>query len=128
MAEVAAPLFISARLMAALKIDGAGTLHLEALGRDGGRVTYRYVVEDEQGRILAQGNDLSSGVGASIDYRATMGTLLSFLGAAAESYDYRAEYPDTSDDLFPDACMEWAYMHADELAIAHMELEPEQYA
>jgi hypothetical protein len=119
MPTVASPLYISGRLMAALKIDGAGTLHLHAEDRDGeGRVVYRYLIEDEQGTQLEEGRDLRSGVGAEVDYTSTMATLLSFLSAAAE-----AGQDGENSDLFSPAVREWAEQHSDEIAMAECDLE-----
>ncbi len=125
MTAVPAPLHISARLMAALTIEDVGTLHLHAEHRDAeGRVVYRYVVEDVDGTVLADGTDLSSGVGADTDYVATMGTLISFLTAAAESADYADGTGGHGEnaDLFPAACVQWAQQHTDELEMSALDL------
>lgn len=118
MATVPAPLFISSRLMAALKIDDVGTLHLSAEGSDSeGRQQYRYVIEDSEGNELAEGNDLRSGCGDPVDYLDVMETLIGFLTACAESH------PDGENaDLFPEAVAIWADQHSDELAMAGYEL------
>lgn len=119
MATVPQPLFISSRLMAALKVDDAGTLHVAELRRDHeGRIVYRYIIEDAEGRVLEEGSDLRSGAGADVDYRFAVTALLSFLGACAESW------PDGENvDLFTAQAGEWAHQHSDELAMAQIELE-----
>jgi hypothetical protein len=114
--NIPAPLIISSRLMAAYKIEGVGTLHLEVHGRNHeNRLSYHYVVEDAEGTVLDEGTDLSSGVGSDPDYLAMMETLLSFLGAAAE----RGE----SAEGYPPALVEWAEQNSDELQMAAMEID-----
>ena len=128
---VPAPMFISSRLMAALRIDEGsetgGTIHISHDGTSReGRQRYSYVIEDAAGTVLDEGSDLSSGVGDEADYGKAMATLLSFLTAAAESYEYELRGGDSDNsDLFAPAAMEWAYMNSDELSEAEMELEPE---
>ncbi len=121
--EVPAPLHISSRLMAALTIPGAGTVHVSADRRDGeGRVVYSYVLEDADGRHLVTGEDLRSGVGADVDYRATVGTLLSFLSAAAESSE-----GSESAEIFSPEVTAWARENATEIEGATLDLEgPEE--
>lgn len=121
-----APLFISARLMAAVKVgDGGGTLHIAPVRRDGeGRVVWRYVIEDGDHVVLDEGADLRSGVGDGVDARKGMANLVGFLGAAAEAY--RVEMNGQASEnagLFPPDVSEWAYMHDDELASLGLDLE-----
>lgn len=116
---VPAPLFISGRLMAALKIDGAGTLHLLAGTRTGeGRIPYTWTIEDADGTELESGDDLSSGVGDPVNYPRTMGTLIAFLGAAAER-----DGDDGDPALFNPAVTEWARQNSDELTMAGLEMD-----
>lgn len=121
--NVHAPLFISGRLMAAYAVPDSGTFHVHAFERDAeDRVHYRYVIEDANGNELESGDDLRSGVGAPVDYPATMATLLSFLMAAAESY------PDgESANLFQPNTVEWAALNDDELSMARLEIDPEEF-
>ncbi|WAL67127.1 hypothetical protein ORV05_04885 [Amycolatopsis cynarae] len=123
MSEVRAPLFISSRLMAALRIDGVGTLHVNAENRDSdGRVVYAYVVENSEGTELETGFDLRSGVGADVDYSAAMGTLLSFLEHAADVY--RAGMcANTEESSFSAAVQEWAYLNSEEISAARADFE-----
>lgn len=120
MPSVESPLYISSRLMAALDLPGAGTIHVHAETRDAeGRVVYRYVVEGEDGSVVAQGDDLRSGVGVPVDYRDAVGTLLAFLSHAAEQYDHwdvdgRGDPPDGWAFGSREVC-EWAYMHDSEI-------------
>ena len=126
---LAPPLFISSRLMAAVRVgDAGGTVHIEPRGRDHvDRAVWRYVIEDNDGTILDDGTDLRSGVGDDFDARKTMATLLGLLGAAAESYRYTM-YGQTSEnvDLFPPDVTEWAYQYDDELAALALELDDDQ--
>lgn len=125
------PMFISSRLMAAIRIDEGtetgGTVHLlhEGTDRDG-RQSYSWVVEAADGTELETGADLRSGVGDEPDYTSMMATLLSFLDAAAEAYRAGMDGR-TSDnaDMFSPAVMEWAYMNSDELGVLSFELRGE---
>jgi hypothetical protein len=128
---VVPPLFISSRLMAAYRIEGAGTLHLHNIGRDEeGRAQYHYLVEDTEGNVVDGGTDFFSGVGAPVDYRAQMESYLSFLLNDAEHYKYTHEMGTTSFcDEHAGECPrlkagEWAYMNDSELQMAQLEIEP----
>lgn len=130
MLNVPAPLFISSRLMAAIKIDGGstgGTVHLHHDGQTPeGRQSYSWVVDDLDGTELGTGADVRSGVGDEPDYAEMMATLLNFLSAAAESYRHTMGGGTSDNDtLFSPAVMEWAYMNSDELAMAVMDLRGE---
>lgn len=130
MPEVPAPLFISSRLMAALKVEGAGTIHVGHVGTDrDGRQGFEWVIEDAEGHELETGGDLRSGCGDDVDYRKTMATLLSFLTTAAEAYRWNMSHGDgasENSDLFCPAVMEWAYMNDSELQYAEIELEGDE--
>lgn len=117
MPEVRAPLFISSRLMAALKV-GDGTIHLSAdhITSDG-RLAYAYLVEDSTGATIHAGNDLCTGVGTTeVDYTAMMATFLAF--ADHDGDEYRAEMDGTP-------WQEWCYQNSDEIGMARCELDPE---
>jgi hypothetical protein len=120
------PLFISPRLMAAVKVgDGAGTLHISPVRRDGeDRVVWRYVIEDGDHTVLDEAADIRSGSGDPVDPRKAMATLVGFIGAAADAYrvGMRGQASENA-DLFPPDVMEWAYMHDDELASLGLDLE-----
>lgn len=66
-------------------------------------------------RSGCQGGDLAGG----------FASLLSFLGAAAESYAFRMRTGRTgeNEDLFPPAVVEWAYANSDEIAMLCCEIE-----
>jgi hypothetical protein len=101
--------------MVAYEVPNVGTLHLHADGRTADdRISYRYVIENAAGVELETGNDLSSGVGAPVNYVDTMESLLSFLGASAE----RAEYGSDDGSSFNKQVTAWAVEFSDELAMA----------
>lgn len=62
-------------------------------------------------------NDVHSAVGADVDERNILRSVLSFLGAEAEAYGRNMAPRD--DALYPPHVAEWAYMHSDEIAMAH---------
>ena len=117
--NVPAPMFISSRLMAALKLPDGSTAHVSYLGRTyEGRQHYEWAIDDADGKQLGTDNDLHSGVGSPADYREAMESLLAFLGAAAESTD-----GGENADLFPIAVVEWARENSDEIGSLAYELE-----
>lgn len=119
--EVRAPLFISSRLMAALRLEDGSQIHLSASHRDSdGRVVYEWIIDDPDGRTVATGTDLRSGCYAEVNYTDTMGSLLSFLGACAESLAYGPEGENA--DLFPVSAHAWITDHAEELDYLAYEL------
>lgn len=117
------PFEISARLMPAVKVAGA-TISLEC-GRTNsdGRTIYKAFIDLPNGKEFAV-NDLKSGCqGGSL--QEGMENLLSFLGAAAESYAYRMRtgYCGENEDLFESAIIEWAYQNQDEIYCLELELQ-----
>lgn len=120
MAEVPSPMFISSRLMAAIKIGDHSVCHIEAAGPAGyeDRITYKWLIEHE-GVVLGEAADITC-VG-DVDYRQAMSTLLTFLEAAAEAVAYG---PDSDNiDLFPETVMEWAAENDTDIQVAHLDLE-----
>lgn len=115
--RVPAPLHISARLMAALRVENAGACHLHFIGydREEGRAQYHYVVTDENNQVIHEGTDFWSGAGhPPVDYLRTMESLLSFLLHYAEEYQH---------DMEGDSFHEWCYLHSEELEIAQFDLQ-----
>lgn len=109
------PMFISPRLMAALKIEGVGQVEV---GADGS-----WRVEDVSGATLEEGADLRCP--SATDWRGPMCSLLSFLGAAGEAYGYAMRNPGSDPEnprLFSEQLSEWAYQNAEELFRAEFEL------
>lgn len=113
------PMYISARLMAALDIHDhsgkVGTLSVSANGE--------WLVEDGEHVELDSGSDLRCPMAQ--DYGEIMGSLLSFLGACAESRTYARQTgrDGENSDLFNDECGAWAEQNSDELAMMQYELE-----
>ncbi len=120
------PICITSRLLPGLHIRDNGNLSEISIEFDGetsdGRARYRFYI-DAPG-IEHTGNDLKSGVGSG-SLQHGLESLLSFLGAAAESYSYRQRTGRTgeNEDLFPPAVVEWAHHHSDELSMLACELE-----
>lgn len=124
MATVQEPLFISSRLMAAIKLDDGSTLHIGHDGYSFGRVRYEWIIDNSDGKEIARsegnGGHIYSGVGSDVDYKEAMGSLLSFLTAAVESYQY-AGWEGENANLFSRPVVEWACENSSELEYAHFE-------
>lgn len=117
-----APFKIGSRLLPALTV-GDGTISLEYVGNDGGRMVYRWYVDCPAGEFSAA--DLKSGV-QGCGTQEMFGTLLAFLGAAAESHAWRIRASaevDEDETMFPPAVVEWAHRHGDELDDLRQDLE-----
>ena len=114
------PVIITPRLMAGVAVPD-GYLSVAPAGDVGeyGKPRWTYAIDvsgwDEEGSDLY-------GWG---DSRAMLGTLVSFLCAAAESYAYRMSTgrAGESEDLFPPRVVEWAYANSDELSMLALEIE-----
>ena len=103
---------------------GGVEIAVEAGGSDvEGRTIFTYTLKGEG--IDYEASDLKSGCGkGGREDRDGMESLLSFLGAAAESYRYRNGMEEGSNtDLFPEEICEWAHQNADEISMAAYELE-----
>jgi hypothetical protein len=111
------PVQISSSLQPCIRIGGAEVCieYSNRPGRDG-RVRYRWQINMPDGTEYSD-DDIQSGCqGGSL--QEGMESLLSFLGAAAESY------PDGENaDLFPLEVVEWAAQHSDEISMAQLEVE-----
>lgn len=90
-----------------------------------GRTTYTYLIRHAQGHHT--GADLHTGAGIDHGPAAMLGSLLSFLGAAAESYAHqmRTKEPGENSAMFPAEVNAWAYMWGDELSMLQLEIEQE---
>lgn len=119
------PLFISARLMAAVRIAGTSTIHIQPIRRDTeNRVVWRYIIEDHDHQVLHDAADLRTGVGDHPDPHKAIASLLGFLGAAADAYRHTMYGHDSENtDLFPPEVTEWAYEHDDEITALALELD-----
>lgn len=120
------PLIITSRLLPGLRVPAHGSLteiSIEIAGdtRDG-RTRYRYYIDSPDFEYTS--DDLKSGCQGG-DLQEGLSSLLSFLGAAAESCAYRLRTGRTgeNEDLFPANVVEWAHRNSDELAMLACELE-----
>lgn len=110
---IKSPMIITARLLPGIKVeDGFISLEPTERCREYGKPIWKWYVDIPAGEF--EGDDLA-GWG---DHKEMMASMLSFLGAAAESY------PDGENaDLFPPPVVEWAHQNSDEIAILSMDLE-----
>jgi hypothetical protein len=114
------PFIITARLMAGVKIGNAFISIGQGERNSEGRTQYGVYIDLPDGseheitdlRSGCQGGDIQEG----------MASLLSFLGAAAESYAYKGMEGEHS-DLFPEAVTKWAYQNSDEISMVALEIE-----
>lgn len=122
------PCIITSRLLPGIDI-GEATISIEDEGRGiDGRNTWRYYIDlPTKGcfpNYTYENNDLRSGCqGGSI--QEGLESLLSFLGAFAESIGYKARYGHGGEnaDLFPSELAEWAVAHSDEIGMYAIMLE-----
>lgn len=116
------PFIISARLLPALQVgDVCISLAYNGLMRDR-RMRYTVYLDREDGTDVI--DDICSGVGGG-SLLEGFSTLLSLLGAAAESYSYRLRTGRMAEheDLFSEPVVEWAYQYADEIEMLKIEIE-----
>jgi hypothetical protein len=110
-----------------VKIGETGKIRVElALQRDDeDRPLYRYKITDEAAGIDHEGVDLHLGPRLRPDNTRAAKTLLSFLSDAGEAYETELEGRIDSEnaDLFGDSKInEWAYVNAEEIEVAQVEL------
>ena len=117
------PLIITSRLMAGLSIGG-GFISLGSGPRNAEwRTVYQCWIDLPDGSEH-EVTDLRSGCGGG-GIQAGLASLLSFLGAAADSYAYRQRTgrQGENEHLFPPAVVRWAAENADEISMLTMEIE-----
>lgn len=122
--KLSAPFMISSRLLPAVCIGNA-TISIAEHGRSAdNRPRYRYWI-DRPNLPTYESADLSGGVGAPHNVREGMESLISFLGACAESVAYgeRSGRPGENADLFPPEIGAWAAEHADDLAMMECDIQ-----
>ena len=120
------PFIITPRLMAGLQIGNAFISMVQGPRNSEGRTCYGCFIDLPDGsehevtdlRSGCQGGELQEG----------FASLLSFLGACAESYGYAQRNGKTLEDtengdLFPPAVAEWAYQNSDEISMLQLEIE-----
>lgn len=116
------PFAISSRLMPALHIGDVWlSLSLGAFNHEGRNVFEVWIdFPDEEFHIT----DLRSGVGGA-SIQKGFASLLCFLTAAGESYDYRMRTgrPGENETLFEPRIVAWASENSDELSMLEMEIE-----
>lgn len=112
------PCCITSRLLPGVVI-GEATISIERDGetRDN-RDRFRWYVDI--GTEEYTGNDLHSGVGGCL-IQSALESLLSFLGAFAESWQYSGADGEHA-DLFPSGLADWAMSNSDEIGMAQIEL------
>lgn len=118
--KLQAPFIITPRLCAGIQIGKAFISIADGERNQEGRTQYGVFIDLPDGsehevtdlRSGCQGGDLQEG----------MSSLLSFLGAAAESYRYAGMDGENS-DLFPKPVTEWAYENSDEISMLALEIE-----
>lgn len=121
------PLIITSRLLPGVQIAGACiSLGMGPRNSDG-RTVYSCFIDLPDG-AEHEVTDLRSGCGGG-DVQDGLANLLGFLGAAAESRQYRERTcsteidPDSNEGLFPVAVVDWASENSDELSMLECELE-----
>ena len=121
--QLTGPIIITPRLMAGVEIDGAFiSIGYSKRPGDDGRTRYRYCI-DLPG-IGIECDDMQSGCQGG-NLREGLESLLSFLGACAESIAYaaRSDEPGENADLFPPVIARWAARNSDELSLLAREVE-----
>jgi len=126
------PFIIPPRLLPGVRVGKNSFISIEFNGlTNSGRTRYKYHIDcnsnsDDKKIIHFTRNDLKSGCqgGSLVD---GMESLLSFLGAAVDSYRHnRYQYSDDPDDncsLFPKHIVEWAYQNVEEISYLLFEIE-----
>lgn len=111
-----APFDIGPRLMPSLKLgdDSRVSIQPQTLRDEEGRVVYRWFVDGPDGKELASGMDLRSGVGSDVDLDATFESFASFVNAWVES---GCDPESDNGDLFPPSMWGWAEGHDVELTM-----------
>ena len=109
-----------------VKIGDIGkiTVELAQVADEEDRPVYRYKITDEAAGIDQEGTDLHLGARLPADNTRAAKTLLSQLYAAGEAYETELEGGIDSDalDRFPMILNEWAYVKAEEIEMAQVEL------
>jgi hypothetical protein len=104
---------------------GKITIELALLSDDEDRAVYKYRIEDQSAGIDHEATDLHLGARLRPDNTRAAKTLLSVLSAAGEAYETELEGGIDSEnlDIFDDDRVnEWAYVHAEGIEMAQVEL------
>lgn len=117
---ISQPFCITSRLLLGVRIgDAELSISYSDSAGDSGRVRYCWHWDCEGKHYY--GNDLQSGCNGG-NLREGIASLLSFLGAFAESWRYRGSEGENA-DLFPADMATWAMANSDELGMLSFELE-----
>ena len=119
--ELSAPVMITPRLMAGVKIEDTFISIGYGKTNDEGRMVYEYHIDNPKWEYT--GNDLKSGCGGG-DLREGLESLLSFMSACGESYSYseRTGRDGENTDLFPKHVAKWCAQNSDELSMMQFEI------
>ena len=117
---ITTPCTITSRCLPGVRIGNTeiSITYSRRSGREG-RTRYQWHVDGPAGEFT--GDDLQSGCGGG-SLQEGLTSLLSFLGAAAESWRYKGADGENS-DLFPQALVEWTSQNSDKLTMARLEIE-----
>jgi hypothetical protein len=117
------PFFISARLMPAIEIGNVTISIAFSPTATKGKSRYNVWFDFPNGKSYQDTSLRSGGCGGNL--QEGMASLLSFLGAAGESYSYTMRTGRKSDnaDLFEKPIVKWAYQNLDEISMIAYELE-----
>jgi hypothetical protein len=89
---------------------------------DGDRNQYIWRIAQSDGKVIAEGDDLRSGSGASVNHAETLASLCTFLSAYGEARRYGPQSDNY--DLFPESVAEFAECYGEHLSIVAEELRP----
>lgn len=119
---LSSPIVITPRLLPGVRIGDAWvSIARNGITRDN-RDRFDYWIDFDGQEVF--GSDLCSGVGGC-SLQSALASLLSFLGAFAESigYETRTGRDSENSDMFPAILRDWAYLHAEEFSILEDEIE-----
>ena len=125
--KLASPIIITPRLLPGVRVGNA-FISIECDGLSFGRLRYRWHIDLPNGQEFTC-NDLYSGVGAGT-LQGGLSSLLSFLGAFAESHSYALRTGDEAGEnsnLFPEELKDWAMENSEEIDMLSIELEENPY-
>jgi len=121
--EIREPFAISPRLLPGIKIaDAWVSLTYSKRAGEEHRTRFQWYIDLPSGEY--SDDDLQSGNCAS-SLQKEFGTLLAFLDAAGEAYDYFTKHGRSTEniDLFPPQVCEWAAQNRDEIGMLRLEIE-----
>jgi hypothetical protein len=104
--------------------NGKIRVELALLADEENRPLCRYKITDDAARIDHEGADIHLGASHKPSNTKAADALLSFLSAAGEAYvtEFEGNIDSENLDLFPIPVSEWAYVNAEEISVAQLEL------